>query len=561
MVLRRLLGPTCSTLIALAIGAGLVAPAWAFDPSASVFNQAVLEGTSGHTTMERAVAQWYLAHRFVPLWTGPQDSARLQALLAAFDTAGDNGLPVSRYDARTFRARLAAARTEGDLGRLEIDLTNAYLSFADDLSAGVVIPSKVDDNIKRRPERPKPDLLLSAAAESTDFAGFLAHLAPQLPEYARLMKEKFRLEQLIATGGFGPRVPVSDLKPGDSGAAVVALRDRLIALGYLARSVTLLYDDQIRAAVVRFQDEHGINPDGVAGKTTLAAINTSPEDRLKSVIVAMERLRWMGNAPLGARHVWVNLPAYRAQLVDDGAVSFETRVIIGKVGRDTESPEFSNHIQYMDINPTWRVPRSIVVKEYLPQLQADPTVDPWLQITDDLGNVIPRYMIDFTAYDAQTFPFAMAQPPSASNALGLVKFMFPNPYNIYLHDTPAKSLFAFDTRAFSHGCIRLGDPFDFAYALLARQSPDPVRLFKSYLNTGLEDQLPLNEPVPVHLVYFTAWPDARGGMDYYADIYRRDREVFTALSAAGVTLGIPQGSPQNNLQAVGRTADGLKAAG
>ena len=486
------------------------------------------------------VATWYRGHQFVTLWTGPQDGARRQALLSALDHAADNGLPVSRYDAGALRAEFSAVQTEGDRGRLEARMTKAYLQFARDISSGVLVPGQVDPGIKRETVRPDPNLLM-AAAQGLDFGGALAALPPHAPDYARLMKEKFRLEDKIAAGGFGPVIPAKSLKPETTGPAVIALRDRLMALGYLPRSVTAVYDAQIQGALQRFQSDHGIIPDGVAGEATISALNASPEDRLKSVIVAMERLRWLGNAPLGARHVWVNLPAFVAQIVDDGAVTFATKVVIGRVGKDTESPEFSDEMEYMDINPTWSVPRSIVVKEYLPQLQANPNAQGQLQVIDRSGRVVPRGSVDFTTFTAANFPFALRQPPMDGNALGKVKFMFPNPYNIYLHDTPSKSLFAKEVRAFSHGCIRLGDPFDFAYTLLARQSDRPQGLFASYLNKGTENELLLDQKVPVHLVYFTAWPNAGGGMDYYRDIYGRDGEVWGALNAAGVILAGPQG--------------------
>lgn len=506
---------------------------------------AVLAGTTGIDAFQQAlaasaadsdvVATWYRAHGYVTLWTGPQDAERRAALLQALDHAADHGLPVARYDAAALRAGFAAARTQGDLGRLEVAMTKAFLQYARDLSSGVLTPTAVEPGIKRETTRPDADLVM-AAAQGADFPAFLAGLAPHAPEYARLMKEKFRLEDMIAAGGFGPAIPAKSLKPEATGAAVIALRDRLVALGYLDRSVTAVYDTQIQTAVQRFQADRGITPDGVAGEATVAALNASPEDRLKSVIVAMERLRWLGNAPLGARHIWVNQPSFIAQIVDDGAVTFETRVVVGKVGTDTESPEFSDQMEYMDINPTWSVPRSIVVKEYLPQLQANPNAQGQLQVIDRSGRVVSRGSVDFTAYTAANFPFALRQPPMDGNALGKVKFMFPNPYNIYLHDTPSKSLFGREVRAFSHGCIRLGDPFDFAYTLLGRQTQDPVGLFQSYLNKGTENQLMLDQPVPVHLVYFTAWPNAQGGMDYYRDIYGRDALIFGALQAAGVTI-------------------------
>ena len=198
-------------------------------------------------------------------------------------------------------------------------------------------------------------------------------------------------------------------------------------------------------------------------------------------------------------------------------------------------------MDHMVINPSWFVPRSIATKEYLPALKRNPNAVSHIEITDSRGRKVNRGAVNFSQYTERSFPYAMRQPPSRSNALGLVKFMFPNPYNIYLHDTPAKSLFANEVRAYSHGCIRLGDPFDFAYTLLAKQSSDPKAEFATHLATKQETTLPLRAPVPVHLVYFTAWPTASGSIGYRPDIYGRDAALFEALVQAGVVVGGVQG--------------------
>jgi murein L,D-transpeptidase YcbB/YkuD len=197
-------------------------------------------------------------------------------------------------------------------------------------------------------------------------------------------------------------------------------------------------------------------------------------------------------------------------------------------------------MEYLVVNPTWNVPRSIAVKEYLPMLQADPYAVSFLNLFDAAGQIVPRDAVDFTQFTETSFPFDMKQPPDDANALGLVKFMFPNPQNIYLHDTPSKSLFNREVRAFSHGCIRLQRPFDFAYALLSRQTDDPEGLFRRHLESRQESVLPLQTFVPVHLVYFTAWPTPRGRVEYRRDVYGRDRAIFEALRNAGVALAARQ---------------------
>ena len=360
-------------------------------------------------------------------------------------------------------------------------------------------------------------------------------LMPRTPEYVRLMRGKLQLEHTIAHGGWGAEVQAKALEPGQEGPAVVQLRNRLIAMGYMTRSASMSYDDAITRAVQTFQIDHGLNPDGVAGPGTISALNVSPVKRLQSVIVAMERERWL-NRPRGERHVLVNIPDFKARIIDNGKVTFETRSVVGKNTGDRRTPEFSDTMEHMVINPTWHVPRSITTKEYLPQLQRNPNAQSQLDIYDRRGRKVPRGAINFRAYNASNFPFTMKQPPSNRNALGLVKFMFPNKWNIYLHDTPAKSLFNRDVRDFSHGCIRLADPFDFAYALLAKQTDDPKGTFHSRLRTGSETTVKLETQVPVHLIYRTAFTQAKGQMNYRNDIYGRDARIWNALADMGVKL-------------------------
>ncbi|MFN9955944.1 MAG: L,D-transpeptidase family protein, partial [bacterium] len=182
-----------------------------------------------------------------------------------------------------------------------------------------------------------------------------------------------------------------------------------------------------------------------------------------------------------------------------------TRAVVGAVAEERQTPEFSDEMEFIVINPSWYVPRSIIAREYLPMLQRNPNAAGHLKITDSSGRVLSRGSVNFDRYNARNFPFAMHQPPSASNALGVVKFVFPNPYDIYLHDSPAKELFAHDVRAYSHGCIRLRDPVEFAHVLLARQTADPVGFIDERLRTGAETRVNLEEKVPVHIDYRTAF--------------------------------------------------------
>jgi len=504
----------------------------------TAFRQAVAEGAA---RMD-ALAGHYRDTLYAPVWTGTEDlhAARRAALIEALDRAGDHGLPVGEYDLAGLRAQMAAARTPKELGAVEVALSRAFLAYARDLDTGVLVPARADGDIKR--EVPRRDLAdyLDELVRSDDPRSVLRGLVPRSPEYARLMKAKLMLERVVASGGWGSTVPSGKLEPGQSGPAVVALRDRLVARGYMRRSAVASYDATLQKAVQAFQADHGLETDGVAGPSTIAALNVSAEERLKSVIVAMERERWLPEER-GERHILVNLTDFSSRILDHGKETFRTRSVIGHTDTDRRTPEFSDVMDHIVINPSWNVPRSITVKEYLPNMQRNRNAHSYLRVIDSRGRVVNRSAVNFGAYSARSFPFRLQQPPSTRNALGLVKFMFPNKYNIYLHDTPQKHLFAREKRAYSHGCIRLAEPFEFAYALLAKQESDPKGTFHRILDSARETRVNLEQPVPVHLIYRTAFTTAKGQVEYRNDVYGRDARIWTALEAEGVALPAPRG--------------------
>ena len=521
-------------LLILMIFVGFAQPATA---QVTAFRQAVAEAAA----LDDDLAAFYRARDFDGIWTGasPDVQLRRNALLGALSTAAAHGLPAGRYDTATIIAELRAARTPADQGRMEVELSRLFLQYARDVQTGILTPHQVIAlNYREVPLRDRLTTLQRFAMAAP--ATFLRSLPPTSPEYVRLMREKLQLEALIAAGGWGPDVSGGPLEPGESNDHVIALRNRLIAMGYLDRSVTRTYDAGITAAVQMFQAEHGLDVDGVVGQGTLDEINVPVSRRLQSVIVAMERERWI-NMPLGERHIWVNLADFTARIVDADRVTFQTRSVVGATADDRQSPEFSDVMEFMVINPSWSVPRNITTREYLPSMQRNPGAAGQLQLIDSAGRVVSRANVNFSAYNASNFPYALRQAPGAGNALGVVKFMFPNSHNIYLHDTPSRDLFSRESRAFSHGCIRLQDPRDFAYALLARQTDDPQGLFASHLNTGAESRVDLAVPVPVHLDYRTAFTTATGRIEFRRDVYGRDAAIWAALSALGVEIPAVQG--------------------
>ncbi len=401
---------------------------------------------------------------------------------------------------------------------------------------GVLDPQRIDPTIKREVLRPDTADLLEDFASSATPDALLEGIEPQDPRYRALQKALGAKAELVAPPGT-PEVPSGLWKPGMEDAAIKALRIRLASIGFDAgepETADTVFDAPLAEQVALFQERAGLPADGVAGPKTVARLNKGGASGDHGVLVALERMRWMAGIDLNQRNVWVNLPEYNARIMEGGHEIFQTRTVIGKSTDEFKTPEFSDEMEYLVVNPRWNVPRSITVKEYLPRLQKNRNAVSHIDIVDGNGNVIARDRIDFSQYNAKTFPYRMRQKPSDDNALGLVKFIFPNPWNIYLHDTPTKHLFNQSARAYSHGCIRIGKPFDLAYELLRPQTSTPEAMFQRALDTQKETWLALKPNVPVHLVYFTTFPDETGKIRHYPDVYDRDELVYAALMRAGL---------------------------
>lgn len=526
-------GWTRSALTAFMLATAAVAPvavslvpAPAMAQQFPIFRQALAEGVSEN----RALSTFYRETNYAPIWTGAEHAARRTALVSALSRAAEHGLPAARYDLAGLLDAFNAVETERDRAFVEARASLTFLQYARDISSGVLEPSSIIEQIVR--ELPRPD----AGSLMRDFAAaepvsFIRNLAPSSPEYARLYRAKQQLEEAIATNAWGPTVQAGSLAPGDTGGAVIQLRNRLIAMGYMPRVATARYDGVMMRAVQEFQEAHGIEADGVAGQATIRAINVSAEERLRSVIVALERERWL-NIPRGDRHIWVNLADFTARIVDFDRVTFETVAVVGGQAQDTQTPEFSDQMTYMEINPDWTVPRSIVARSYWGGSMSG------FEFIDNRGNVVPREFVDLSGYTPQTMPYDLRMPPGPGNPLGEVKFMFPNPYAIYLHDSPARSLFRTVVRTHSSGCVRLQDPREFAYELLSRQEADPVTAYHTIQRSGRQTRLNLEQPVPVHLVYRTAFTSVDGRLNFRNDVYNRDARLYEALIRAGVETGV-----------------------
>ncbi|MCC5987968.1 MAG: L,D-transpeptidase family protein [Pararhodobacter sp.] len=521
-------------LAPLTIAAGLPATTLLLTPAPMqaqafpAFRQALAEGVAA----DSALAAFYRETNFEAVWTGAEHATRRTALVSALSRAREHGLPGDRYDLQGLLSAFEAVESERDRGFAEARASQAFMQYARDISSGVLEPGAVISQIVR--EVPRPD----ARQMMHDFAGaepvsFIRNLAPSSPEYARLFHAKRELEATIARGGWGPRVPVGSLSPGQEGQSVIALRNRLIAMGYMPRLATASYDATMQRAVQRFQEAHGLEPNGIANNATISAINVEPQERLRSVVVALERERWT-NIERGERHIMVNLTDFHVRIMDDDQVTFVTPSIIGQRESNRQTPEFSDHMTYIEINPDWTIPRSLLAGRW------GAIASGRYELIDARGNRVSPFSVDFSRYTPRTLPFNVRQPPGPGNPLGEVKFMFPNPYAIYLHDTPERHLFRNTVRTHSAGCVRLNDPQEFAYELLSRQFADPVTHYQHILRSGQQTRVYLENPVPIHIVYRTAFTSVTGELNYRDDVYGRDARIYDALRNAGVPMpGLP----------------------
>ena len=496
------------------------------DPLFTPLQQAVAQAAAG----DEAIQGFYRDRGFALIWSGEGSETRRAAFLRAVEEAGYHGLPLGRYDPGVIRAEFAAADASMR-GALDVAMTRRLLRYAADISTGILDPKTVDAGIVLElPVRDRREQLDAFTADDPD--AFLRSLPPASLGYARLLRERLRLAGMRDSGGWGPSVPREPLAEGDRGPGVIALRDRLMRMGYLRRTATATFDAAMAGAVRRFQGDHGLAADGTAGPETLAAINVPLADRMAQLAVGLERRRWM-NKPLEDRHVLVNLAEQHAYVYDEGRVTFDTVVVVGAEAADRRTPEFSHEMTHLVVNPYWHVPRSITVNEYLPALRRGGARH--LEVHTANGRV-DRRRIDFSRYTAQNFPFRLKQAPGPGNALGRVKFMFPNRWNIYLHDTPSRDLFARDRRTFSHGCVRVARPLELAYHLLAPQTETPRADFDRALATGRERRIDLDDPIGVHLVYWSSWVTPRGRVNYRDDPYGRDARMIALFREAGVEL-------------------------
>ena len=456
-------------------------------------------------------------------------TGHMDALIRALQAADREGLDPEMYSLRALRARREEAakgflRKKGfdakEAGPLDVFLTYLYMKYASDLADGISDLAHADKTWRIESERFDPLDHLEKALSSNHVAESLADLMPVAPQYGQLRDALAEYRKRAADGGW-PALPRKfRVTRGETSDRVRLLAARLAASGDFKGSVpqsgAMTYDDAVVDAVKRFQRRHGLEEDGNAGPAAVAAMNVPIEQRIEQIRLALERWRWLPRN-LGDRHILVNIPSYWLEVWDHGSNPVAMRVVVGR--KDTPTPIFNDRMTHIVFSPYWNVPPTIAQGETLPAVMQDPAflARNNMEVLDSSGNVVDPESIDLD--DPTKYRFR--QRPGSGNSLGLVKFMFPNEYNVYLHDTPADSLFARATRSFSHGCVRVEDPVRLAEYLLQNQNDWPKEKIAEAMQAGEEKTVKLADPLPVYLGYWTAWvtPD---GVRFTDDVYGID---------------------------------------
>ena len=481
--------------------------------------------------------QTYARRGFVPTWTeaaggGVRPVAAVPAMRAAFAESAADGLEPTHYHMTAITARLVAADPAG-IAELDLLLTDAVVEYAVDLRGGRLAPRSIDPEMAIVPRPIDPVRLALDAMATPDMSRFLAGFTPPHPEYAALKRALALLRDKARAGGWPLPGPGPVLKLGMDDPNVPLVRRRLAATGDYAgpRTDQTRYDDALATAVRHFQHRHGLDLDGSVGVATRVALNIPVERRIEQVVANMERWRWLPD-DLGDRYVWVNIPAFVLHAVDHGKVVLSMPVIVGQTERHT--PMLASRIGQVVFNPTWAVPLSIAKKDILPKLARNPHYlsDQGITVTETVDGVtrtINPGAVDWRRIGDRMTRYRLRQQPGPRNALGRVKFLFPNDFNVYLHDTPGRDKFSKVVRTLSSGCVRLGSPSALADFVFAGRPDWTAGRWQQLMDAGETRSLTPQRPVPVYLFYQTAWLDETGAFQFREDIYDRDQQVLNAL--------------------------------
>jgi len=505
------------------------------------FSQNVLSTLTEENAQDLALlTQVYIDRDMAPIWVNDKaPTERAQNLLQVLEGSSYDGLNPEDYDIKAIRTLMELSDPEA-LAELDLRLSLSLMQFLSDLGSGRTEPSALDPELFVYPRDIDKAQAIKEAADSDDISVFVGRYRPRQVDYWRLKGVLANYRAMARVGGW-PKVdegPIFDA--GERSPRVGQLRKLLRRLRDLKAVDDLaakgedpnIFDDALMDAVKRFQRRHGLDQDGMVGPATLRALNTPIEERIQQIVLNLERRRWMSDQN-GPRHIVVNLADFHLQLIDQGEVAFETPVVIGSLYNKT--PIFSSEMTHLVINPFWNVPKSIVFDEILPKAEADSDYldrngfdlfSDWSQN----ASLIDPETVDWSKQKVDDFTYKLRQRPGPTNALGRLKFMMPNDYSIYLHDTPDRSHFDANERSFSHGCIRVAEPEALAAAILGGEKDWSLDKITAAVRSGERENVNLQKPLPVQLTYLTSWIDQDNTVHFRNDVYDRDQVLADALT-------------------------------
>ena len=472
-----------------------------------------------------------------PIWVTPQGPGKKAAIILKYlDNAKQEGLRPEDYDIDQIKALWRDTSFES-LAKLDTLLTFSAVKYVHDVSHGQIEAYVADPDLFAEAGKQSfdPVDIVAKLTATDDLDSFLGDLPPKNVHYRTLKTGLSRYEYLAQTEEWDAIERGKTIRPGDQDSRIPMIRARLFVLGgiYTDTSQDITYDEDLEQKVMLFQELHGLKEDGLIGRNTIAALNVTPSERVEQIQINMARWRWQDH-DFGDEYVLVNIANFSLHAYRDGEMRLNIPVIVGQLQHQT--PVFSDRIKYIEINPFWNLPTSIAVKEELPELRKNPQylVDKNIRLFSSWQE--DAIELDSTVIDwSQVTPGQMAgyklrQEPGPTNALGQIKFVFPNHYAVYLHDTPAKNLFSENKRSFSHGCIRVSSPEKLALFLLKNNDSDwdEVKV-RELIDEGTRKVLLIQPPMPVHLTYQTAWVDKKGRIHFNDDVYARDLKLKKAL--------------------------------
>ena len=491
-----------------------------------------LEAGGEVLSARHVLPDFYQRRDFEAAW---KRDGNVDALLQAIEDMQADGLdPLDYHHEAIVRLRTAKSRSPADRAELDLLLTDALLRVAYHAYFGKVDPERLDPNwnIVTDIGDADPAKFVEDAIDGGRVAEAIASVKPQEPYYLALKQALARYRGIAAAGGW-PLIPTGPtIAPGGHDARVPVLRRRLAVTGDYAGALpadSTLFDGALADALKQFQYRMMMTADGVVGPGTTRALRIPVAQRIDEIRVDLERTRWVIRH-LGERHVLVNVSSAQVYLLNHHKVEWSARCQVGQTARQT--PIFRADMRYLVFNPDWTVPRGILAKDILPAGKRGEAIleRKKLVALDRKGARVDPAAIQWSRYTASSFPYTLRQMPGPDNALGQVKFMFPNKHSVYLHDTPSRDLFDKDVRTFSSGCIRVERPLELAERLLDDRSKWSAEKIRQVVEAGRMTNVSLARPIPVLLLYFTVTIDAQGLIRFSDDLYQRDPRVLAALN-------------------------------